>query len=249
MASTSETGHAKNVANFDKLIASVTAMGVQYNPSRASIKLVGLQTTATTAKTSLTNVNAAISVQKRVSAERIVSFKPLNKLITRVVNGVKSTDTSEEVDKQIREFARKIQGRRAQPKKTEEEKKAIADKTGKEVVERSSSQLSYDFRLENLDRFLKLLSGITQYNPNEPELKYTALTAVYNDLKAKNTAVINADTALNNARIARNAVLYKDNTGLVDLAQDAKTYIKSAFEAQSPQFKQVSKLSFERVLS
>ena len=30
MTSTSETGHAKNVANFEKLIANITALGTPY---------------------------------------------------------------------------------------------------------------------------------------------------------------------------------------------------------------------------
>lgn len=39
MTSTSETGHAKNVANFDDLVSFVTGYGTAYNPSKASIKL------------------------------------------------------------------------------------------------------------------------------------------------------------------------------------------------------------------
>lgn len=34
MASTSETGHAKNVANFSTLISFCTAYGTKYNPSK-----------------------------------------------------------------------------------------------------------------------------------------------------------------------------------------------------------------------
>jgi len=37
-SSTSETGHAKNVANFKDLIAVCTGPGSSYNPANASIK-------------------------------------------------------------------------------------------------------------------------------------------------------------------------------------------------------------------
>ena len=37
MTSISETGHAKNVSNFDSLISSVIAFGQTYNPSKESI--------------------------------------------------------------------------------------------------------------------------------------------------------------------------------------------------------------------
>ena len=39
MASTIETGHAKNVANFDDLISFATGYGTAFNPSKPSIKL------------------------------------------------------------------------------------------------------------------------------------------------------------------------------------------------------------------
>ena len=89
-----------------------------------------------------------------------------------------------------------------------------------------------------------MLESISLYKPNEEDLKVTSLTALYNDLKSKNNAVVNALVPLNNARISRNEILYKENTGLVDIACDAKTYIKSIFGATSPQFKQISKLQF-----
>jgi len=90
-----------------------------------------------------------------------------------------------------------------------------------------------------------LLSSIPQYNPNEEELKISTLTALHEDLKAKNTAVVETTTPLSNSRIARNEVMYKPLTGLVDIAFDSKVYIKSVFGLKSPQFKQVSKLSFK----
>ena len=47
MASTTETGHAKNVANFEDLISFCTGYGAPYNPSKASIKLAALGTKRT----------------------------------------------------------------------------------------------------------------------------------------------------------------------------------------------------------
>ncbi len=43
MASTTETGNAKNVANFEDMISFVTGYGVTYNPSKNSIKLPQLR--------------------------------------------------------------------------------------------------------------------------------------------------------------------------------------------------------------
>jgi hypothetical protein len=50
-----------------------------------------------------------------------------------------------------------------------------------------------------------------------------------------------------NFRIARNVILYANETGLVDIAGEVKKYIKSVFGGTSPQYKQVSKLKFTKV--
>lgn len=244
MSSISEMGHAKNVANFDELISFITSYGATYNPSKPGIKLAALQAIATNSKNAIGAVNNALPAYSNAVSARDAAFAPLSKLITRVSNAIKATDTTEQVDESAKTLIRKLQGTRATPKKTEEEK-AAAKAEGKEIKEVSSSQMSYDNRLDNLDKLIKLLASIALYAPNEVELKVTTLTALYNDLKAKNAAVVAATAPLSNARIARNDLLYKPNTGLVDIALDTKTYIKSLFGAASPQYKQVSGLKFK----
>jgi len=243
MASTSETGHAKNVANFEKLIAETSAFGENFNPSKATLKLTALNTQLATAKAAIAAVNSAEPAYKNAVSARDAAFAPLGKLITRINNALKASDTTVQEDESALTLVRKLQGRRATAKKTEDEKKALAAE-GKEVVEISSSQMSFDSRLDNFDRLIKLLSSIPAYAPNEADLKVEALTALYNDLKAKNMAVINAETPLSTARIARNEVLYKQNTGIVDITVDVKNYVKSVFGATSPQYKLISNIKF-----
>jgi hypothetical protein len=43
MATTYETGHAKNVANFQNLIVFVKAYGTTYNPSKEALKVPQLE--------------------------------------------------------------------------------------------------------------------------------------------------------------------------------------------------------------
>lgn len=243
MASTSETGHAKNVANFEKLIAETSAFGENFNPSKATLKLTALNTQLATAKAAIAAVNSAEPAYKNAVSARDAAFAPLGKLITRINNALKASDTTVQEDESALTLVRKLQGRRATAKKTEDERKALAAE-GKEVVEISSSQMSFDSRLDNFDKLIKLLSSIQAYAPNEADLKVEALTALYNDLKAKNMAVINAETPLSTARIARNEVLYKQNTGIVDITVDVKNYVKSVFGATSPQYKLISNLKF-----
>ena len=122
--------------------------------------------------------------------------------------------------------------------------KIAAAADGKPIVSISSSRMSFDSRLDNLDKLIKLLTTVPAYAPNEADLKVTALTTLYNDLKTKNSAAVTAETALKSARIARADVLYKPTTGLVTTSLDVKTYIKSVYGSTSPQYKMASGLKF-----
>ncbi len=245
MATTSETGHVKNVANFDELISKILGYGPDYNPTKTSLKTESLQTTSFLARKAIDAVNDFLPAYSNAIASRELVFDPLSKLATRILNALKATDAPAPVIDNALTLIRKIQGRRATPKKTEAEKIALKAQ-GVEVKENSSSQMSFNSRLESLDKLIKLLLSLPFYNPNEEELKTASLTALLNDLRTKNSAVLNANTPLNNARLSRNNILYNEVTGLVDTAMSTKAYIKSVFGATSPQYKQVSGLLFSK---
>lgn len=244
MTSTSESGHAKNAANLKSLISFVKGYGAIYNPSKSSISIEALEIILADTETSLRDIDTLLPTYTNAVSIREVAFAPLSKLSTRVINAIKATDTTQQVDESVRTVIRKIQGKRATPKLTEAEK-TTAVTEGKEINQISSSQMSYDNRLENFYKLIMLLTSIPEYKPNEEELKISSLTAVYEDLKAKNTAVVESITPLSNARIIRNEIMYKPLSGLVDTTYDVKTYIKSLFGATSPQYKQVSRLEFK----
>ncbi|MFZ4401699.1 MAG: hypothetical protein ACOYO1_16840 [Bacteroidales bacterium] len=246
MTTTSETGHAKNVANLEELVSIVKGYGVAYNPSKASIKLIALQTLAEDAKKSLHTLNEVFPVYSLAVADREKAFSSLDTYSTRILNALKATDTPKQVIDDAKTIARKLQGKRATPKKTEEEKKIFATE-GKEVIEISTSQLGFDDRLNNFDKLCKLLETISEYIPNEADLKVTAIKERYTIMSDSNTAALDAGTALSNSRLNRNIILYLPVTGMVDNAKASKKYIISLYGATSPQYKQVSKLVFRSI--
>ncbi|MFC2138409.1 hypothetical protein ACFLTE_09565 [Bacteroidota bacterium] len=245
MASTSETGHAKNVANFGKLISFCNGYDGAYNPSNTNIQLTVLNRLQTQSQNAINVVNEALPAYNKAVAAREKAFKPLGKLITRLINALKAADTPAEIDEKAVPIVNKLRGKRSKPKLTDEEKQEL-EENGKEHAEISTSQMSYDNQLDNFDKFVSLLASIPEYNPNEKELKVVTINALIKDLKAKNQAVIDATTPLSNARISRNEMLYKEKEGLVDTALNVKTYVKSVFGAGSAQYKQISGLEFKK---
>lgn len=65
-----ETGHAKNVANFEQIIIILTALGAGYNPSQELILLAALQAKLTEAKNVLVMVDGA-EANKRIKVNAI----------------------------------------------------------------------------------------------------------------------------------------------------------------------------------
>jgi hypothetical protein len=246
MANQSETGHAKNVANFKTLITVVSGFGEVYNPSKQSITTASLTTLHENAKNVMSEINGISGAYGIAVANREVAFEPLSKLATRILNALRSSDVTKQVIEAAESLVRKLQGKRATPKKTDEEKAALTAE-GKEVKEVSSSQMSFDNRLDSFDKLVQLLDNIPQYTPNEEELKVSTLASYYASLSSLNTAAVQTETDLNNVRMVRNEILYKSGTGLVDTAQSVKTYVKSLYGATSPQYTQVSGLYFKTV--
>jgi len=245
MAIISESGHTKNVTNLESLITAIKTYGASYNPSKASIKIPALQALLTAANESVNELNDAQSVYSNAVAGREYAFQPFAKLITRTGNSLKATDAIAQVNDSANTIIRKLQGRRAGAKLTDEEIKTLQAE-GKEVNQISVSQMGYDTRLFNFDKLISLLKTVPEYNPNEEELKTDSLKQYHTDLKAKNDNVVTASSQLGLARNNRNEILYKPLTGLVDVASDAKTYVKSVFGASSPQYRQISRLSFKQ---
>jgi hypothetical protein len=243
MPSTSEVGHAKNVANFADIITYCTAYGATYNPSKANLQLPNLNTLLSTAQTEITNVATAKNAFDMVTATRQSVFEPLKPLATKILNALSVTDATEQTIADAKTLNNKLQGRRANttPKNPTPEN---GNGGTPQNTTASVSRQSYDTLTENFSALIDLVSAVPSYTPNETELTIASLTNYLQELQTANTNVITQEVAYSNARISRNNVLYTKDTGLVDTAQDIKNYVKSIFGATSAQYKQMSGIKF-----
>jgi hypothetical protein len=240
MASTAETGHAKNVANLQDLISFVTGYGAVYNPTKNALKLPQLNTLATTSQASLADVVTKNTTYNNKVNERVVAFSNLKSLSTRLINALQTTDATPQKVADAKAFNKKMQGIRAKAVATPTDPNAPAPTTI------STSQQSYDSQIQHLAGIISVLQSETSFAPNEIDLKIVTLTAKQTDLTAKNNAVATAYTNISNSRISRDTTLYKEDTGLFDIATEVKKYIKSIYGATSPQFAQVKGIEFTK---
>ena len=240
MASTSETGHAKNVANFQDLISFVTGYGAPYNPTKIILKLPNLITLHATGQTDIGTVITDSTAYNNKVNERYTEFSTVKPLSTRLVNALEATDASPEKIKDAKGFNRKMQGKRTSIIS------APIDPSTPAPTTISSSQQSYDQLIQHLAGFNSVLLTELSYSPNENDLKTATVTAKINTLTTKNNEVSTAYTKISNSRLKRNKTIYGSGTGMVEVALEVKKYVKSLFGATSPEYAQISSLEFRR---
>ena len=240
MASTSEVGHAKNVANFQDLIEFVIGYGATYNPSKNSLKLPQLIALKDNAQAKLNDVITKNTIYNNKVNERMVAFSNLKSFSTRLVNALQTTDATNETINNAKTFNRKMQGKKASTTQTPTDPNAPAPATI------STSQQSYDQLIQHLAGLKSVLETEPSYTPNEIELQIATIDSKIADLSAKNTAVATAYTNISNSRISRNETLYTSENGIYETASEVKKYIKSVFGASSPQYNQVSGIKFSK---
>ena len=244
MSKTSQTGNAKNVANFQNLISFCAGYGAAYNPSRDGLQVTNLQTLLSAAQAALAGCQTKETAFNNATHARHDCFAPLKPLATRIVNALAVSGVAHSVVEDAKSINHKIQGKRATTPKPVTTTPQDGT-TAAEPATISASQQGFDNLVEHFNALIELVSSHTEYNPNEDDLKVTALQTLLAQLKSADTDVINTHTDWSNSRLDRDAILYAHTTGLVDTAIDVKAYIKSIFGATSAQYKQISGIEFK----
>ena len=109
MPSTSEVGHAKNVANLQKLTEQVKVYTL-YNPPVDNLKVANLQTLYTDASTKLSEVEAKRNANKNVITLRHSAFENLKSTCTKIINHLSILGLPQGTLDQAKSLNRTIQG-------------------------------------------------------------------------------------------------------------------------------------------
>ncbi len=242
MASTSETGHAKNVANLETMISYCTGYGTTYKPSNPEIALAALTTLYNDSKAALKLVKTTETSFNDVEGQRKLIFKSLKPLSTKIFASLQSSGVPSTVLNDAQTINRKIQGQRANNTTpiTTADAQIPKDKI-------SISQQSYDMQIDHFEKLIELTLTQPKYSPNETPIKTTTLSNYKTQLQNINTAVKNAYTPYFNAMIVRNKKLYDIQIGLTSKAKLVKAYVKSIYGASSPEYKGINSLSFRTI--
>jgi len=230
-----ETGHAKNVANLEMLIEQIKTF-TNYNPSIDNLKIPEVTTLYNNALASLNSVKDKRIANKNAIHTRQDLYIKLKGTSTRIINQLDILNLQEGVFKQAKSLNKLIQGSSSSSKSEKEGEQQNNSK--------STSRQSYTQLAENFSKLLQQIGTIGTYNPNIDDLKLVNLNTYRTELVNITQNVNQTEAELDSKIIERNNILYDDTTGLYEIAQNVKKYVKSVYGSTSPEYSNVSKIKF-----
>ncbi|MBK9215980.1 MAG: hypothetical protein IPM59_10345 [Chloracidobacterium sp.] len=236
-----ETGHARNVANFDTLIAFCEGYGGDYKPSNALITVPNLQALLAQAQAALDDVQTKLAPWKNKVADRENIYEGIRPLTTQVLAAFEASGASANKVDNMKTYQRQVHGARAKALPPDDPSTPEDESKGNSVSHQSYVQIA-----EAFSQMIEIAEAEPLYTPNETHLQIATLQAKLAAMETANTDVTDSAVPLSNSRIDRNAVLYANEDNLCDRAGLVKKYVKSLYGASSPQYDQVSGLEFKK---
>ncbi len=238
MASVSETGHNKNVANFASAIQVLVEMGSLYNPTNPNLLLANLNPVKTNLGGTITFLNNKKPIYKNAVANREILIAELPSRLTMSLNYAKSTNISQTDKENLSSQVKKMRG---------DKKAKVVNPETAEGDSISTSQMSYDSRIANFDTYISQLSSLAEYNPNETVIQIADFQNYHQKLTNSSTLVNSAGNELITGRKNRNDILYNNQINVIQLMRDIKAYLKSLGTAAEPYYKAIVKLQFKDI--
>ncbi len=236
-----ESGDAKLLGNFSKLIELVS-IDPAYNPANPKLEIPALNAQKVAAQAVIQAIGLEEAPYKAAVNARQEAFENVGPIISRSGNMLQASGAGKRIIDDAKAAARKIVGRRATPKATSDPAAPGAPSSASHSV----SQLSYENIVGNIDDYIAILSTETAYAPNETDLTIAGLTALSNNLKARNNAVNNTFAPVSAARGQRDQLLYTNEDSVVNIALQVKAYVRAAFGPKSQLFKSIAGLALKR---
>jgi hypothetical protein len=250
MGSRRETGHAINIANFERIIGMCAAFEGQYQPTNPDIFIANMRTMLT----GVTHLHEVYLDGKSKTVlpigERQELFVKMCKTVLRAQFLFESTGASEEAIRDVKGWVQRITGsnvRRKNRKGHGRNNPSTSSVSGDERMLISNSHLGFDQRTATFEMLIAFLKLDENYKPNEPELQIASLDTMLNDM---NKAMRKADEKLIEAdflRIDRDKAMYGKG-GMIDVSLACKKYVRAVFGARSVEARAVTGIYLRRMV-
>jgi hypothetical protein len=237
------TGHAKNVANFETVVITVTNLGAVYNPSQPLILPAALQSKLTAAKEAMQAVDLAEAAKKIAVNSRAAEFEEIIGLTVNVKRAAEVDVNDAAFTADLASIIRRMRGERAGEIPEDNPETLDIDESNKT---HSVSARGYDNQVAYFADLIALLQTQPAYNPNDTEVQVETLETKLLALENKNNAAKTANAALGSAHDARDAVLYDPDTGVLKLVKLIKAQLARKPGTESAAYQQIVALDFRK---
>ena len=160
-----ESGDMKLLGNFRNLVDFVTAE-TGFKPANDKIKSAALEAQYTTALSAAGDVPAKTAPHKAALNDRQSAYDALDPIVMRARNMLKASGADKSTLANAETHVRKLLGRRKSPN-AKPDPKAPKDGPNTNAVEagtnHSTSQLSFDNKVGNLDALIEVVAGVPDY--------------------------------------------------------------------------------------
>ncbi|MET0751852.1 MAG: hypothetical protein ABWZ66_00640 [Pyrinomonadaceae bacterium] len=242
-----ETGHEKNVKNFETVIIILVSLGVIYSPSQALILLPALQAKLLEAKDAIAAVDAKEAEKSVAVDEQQEEFLDLDKYAVNIKRTAEVEINDAAFTKDLQSIVNKFRSPGKRSRTNTSGSAEDEDGNGDTRGGRSTSQRSYDMQINHLAAIIALLkTKAGAYKTNDAEYTIAAIETRLAALEAKNNAGKNAGIALGLAQDARDEILYNPDTGVLKLVRLIKLQLARKPGKQSAAYQQINALNFVR---
>lgn len=232
-----ESNITKNIRNGELVVNYLISYGDKYNPSREAIFITALQALNLQAHTYIGTVRDNKQTNSNEKIQRRDVYGNLKPLATRILNELIASGAPKSVVKTAKHFVKNIQGARIIK---------ITPETADDKHS-SASHTSFAEQIQNLSGLVGVLNSAPEYKPNIPELTTAALTAKINAMIASNGNEGTSKAEWSTSIVERNKFFNQEYTGYIDIYASVKRAVKAIFGATSPEYKQISALTFVRI--
>lgn len=249
--SNSDSGAARNNGNLQLLITELQGFGVRYVPADPAFSVAALETVLANATAAATNLANVLAKYRPAIDDKEAVFDRGNKLLSRIVGALKTSRASAGTLETAKSFVNKYRG---SVKKARQEDsadatgangEAPATGNGETKPERSNRQTSYDFLVQHFEGLFQTVANEPKYKPSPEDLKVDALANLLAQMRDAIKSSGQAKSSLSDARQVQWTLHDHVDTGLVVLAQLAKTQLLADFGSKSPEYKRVSGFKFK----
>ena len=238
-----ESGHNKNVANFETTVIAITARGAEYAPPQELITLPELQTHLTGIKAAVADVDAKQAAKTNAVDEVQAEFKDLYKYAVNIKRTAEVTLNDAALTADLQTIVNKFNPK---GRKTGVPDDPLTPDIDESRTAHSMSQTSRDNLIAYLADMSALLKTREPYNPPDAQYQTTGIDEKIAALTAKNNADKAAGAALGNSLDARDALLYNNPDCTINRVKLIKTYIAVKFGKDSAIYQQINALEFKR---